>query len=649
MKLKSFRVLHYRNFVDSGEVDVGDDVTCLVGKNESGKTALLQALANLNPAPSSVPKFDLTNDYPRWLKKEHEISGTIGREPPITARFEVEAEDREDFEERFGGSVLGADEIVVTRTYKNGLTIAVQADEAKFVTGFIDALAADDDVKVALKGCVSVERLRVELDNAESRFTSPPAPGEPNPVLAQRVTQIRAELDRLVPKGDFSQAVRNFIAGRLPKFFYFGEYELLPGRVEKGPLLQALRDDDTSTLNDDQLTALALLRLANTDSDNMTDEFEVTISELEAVANLLTKRVREYWHQNKHLRMEIAVEPEYEQNPHDASHQILAREWIQFRVNDTRHDFTNNLDRRSTGFRWFASFFAAFFEFEADANVIVLLDEPGLHLHGSAQKDLLQFIDERLTTDRQALYTTHSPWMVPTDLGRVRIVEDAEDAELSGAVVTDQAATRDPDTLFPLQAALGYDVAQNLFIGDHNLAVEGVSDFIYLTLLSDHLASIGRSSLDPAWRVLPCGSADNIPAFVNLIGPHLAVSVLLDSGHRPNQRIDNLTNAGILDARRVVTMGAVLGRTEADIEDLFEDGEYLDLYNVTFPKAKVKLTDLKGNDRIVSRIERKRGSAFNHGLVAQTMLRDQLIVLAKLSGDTLDRAEQLILAINGTR
>lgn len=648
MRLTSFRVRHYRNFVDSGDIVVGGDVTCLVGKNESGKTALLQALANLNPAPSSVPKFDLTNDYPRWLKKEHEIGGTIGREPPITARFEVEDDDREAFEERFGRSVLGADEIIVTRTYKNGLTIAANADEAKFVTGFIDALTADD-VKVALKGCVSVERLGLELGNAESRYTSPPAPGEPNPVLAQRVAQVRADLERVVPKGDFGQAVRNFIAGRLPRFFYFGEYELLPGRVEKGPLLQALRDDDASGLDADQLTALSLLRLANTDSDNMTDEFEVTISELEAVANLLTKRVREYWHQNKHLRVEIAVEPEYEQNPHDAAHQVLAREWIQFRVNDTRHDFTNNFDRRSTGFRWFASFFAAFFEFEADANVIVLLDEPGLHLHGSAQKDLLQFIDERLTKDRQALYTTHSPWMVPSDLGRVRIVEDAEDAELSGAVVTDQAATRDPDTLFPLQAALGYDVAQNLFIGDHNLAVEGVSDFIYLTLLSDHLASIGRSSLDPAWRVLPCGSADNIPAFVNLIGPHLAVSVLLDSGHRPNQRIDNLTNAGILDARRVVTMGAVLGRTEADIEDVFENSEYLELYNLTFPKARVKMTDLKGTDRIVARIERKLGSAFNHGLVAQTMLREQLNALVKLSDATLDRAERLILAINGTK
>lgn len=50
MRLTSFRAQHYRNFVDSGEVEADPSVTCLVGKNESGKTALLHALHNLNPA-----------------------------------------------------------------------------------------------------------------------------------------------------------------------------------------------------------------------------------------------------------------------------------------------------------------------------------------------------------------------------------------------------------------------------------------------------------------------------------------------------------------------------------------------------------------------------------------------------------------------
>lgn len=648
MFLKSYRVRHYRNFVDSGELDVSDGVTCLVGKNESGKTALLQALCNLNPANTTSPQFDLINDYPRWLKKEHEITKEIGKEPPIVARFELSDADMAAIADQFGDAAVTSKEVIVQKSYSNLLAMDVQSDEAKFVAGFVEALSADE-VRTAIRSSTTVTAVIEDLNNATKRFTSPPAPGEPNPALVQRVDQVRSELMALVPNGDFGAALHAFIHEMLPEFFYFGEYELLPGRVEKAPLMNALQAGDDSGLSEDQRTALALLRLANTDSVNLGSEFEVTTGELEAVANLLTKRVREYWLQNRHLRMEIAVEPVYMPNPQNPSKQVLDCEWIQFRVNDTRHDYTNNLDRRSTGFRWFASFFAAFFQFEGDNKVIVLLDEPGLHLHGSAQKDLLRFIDERLTPTRQVLYSTHSPWMVPSDLACVRIVEDAEDVNLSGALVTDQAATRDPDTLFPLQAALGYDVAQNLFIGEDNLAVEGVSDFIYLTLFSDHLATLGRSSLNPAWRILPCGSADNIPAFVNLIGPHLKVTVLLDSGQRPNQRIDNLANAGLLDKRRIITMGAVLARKEADIEDVFEDAEYLELFNRTFPRGKVKPADLKGTDRIVARIERKLGEQYNHGLVAQTLLRSSGTSFASISPETLDRAESLIRAINAAR
>lgn len=39
MKLKRYRVRNFRSIIDSGDIDVDDCVTCLVGKNESGKTA----------------------------------------------------------------------------------------------------------------------------------------------------------------------------------------------------------------------------------------------------------------------------------------------------------------------------------------------------------------------------------------------------------------------------------------------------------------------------------------------------------------------------------------------------------------------------------------------------------------------------------
>jgi hypothetical protein len=45
VRVESFRVRKFRNIQDSGEVRLDDRLTCLVGKNQSGKTALLEAAA----------------------------------------------------------------------------------------------------------------------------------------------------------------------------------------------------------------------------------------------------------------------------------------------------------------------------------------------------------------------------------------------------------------------------------------------------------------------------------------------------------------------------------------------------------------------------------------------------------------------------
>ena len=47
MRLRKFRVRAYRCIHDSGEITVGD-LAAFVGRNESGKTTILQALTLLN-------------------------------------------------------------------------------------------------------------------------------------------------------------------------------------------------------------------------------------------------------------------------------------------------------------------------------------------------------------------------------------------------------------------------------------------------------------------------------------------------------------------------------------------------------------------------------------------------------------------------
>lgn len=93
MKLVQVQIRHFRNIIDSGEVDIDDQVTCLVGKNESGKTSFLHALYRLLPARPNV-SYDAPKQYPAWLEKRHRQSGVdIDAEIPASAIFKVESSD----------------------------------------------------------------------------------------------------------------------------------------------------------------------------------------------------------------------------------------------------------------------------------------------------------------------------------------------------------------------------------------------------------------------------------------------------------------------------------------------------------------------------------------------------------------------------
>jgi predicted ATP-dependent endonuclease of OLD family len=64
MKLMSVQLSDYKCIRDSCQFDVSD-ITCLVGKNESGKTAILEALYRLNPIVPKHGNFNVDDDYPR--------------------------------------------------------------------------------------------------------------------------------------------------------------------------------------------------------------------------------------------------------------------------------------------------------------------------------------------------------------------------------------------------------------------------------------------------------------------------------------------------------------------------------------------------------------------------------------------------------
>jgi len=641
MKLRDVHVRLYRNIVDSTPVSIDDHVTCLVGKNESGKTAFLQALYSLNPDQASLVEVDLTQDYPRWRKVRDSRDQDLLAVPLVDARFELEATDIDAVRAGSGIRIPRGASMTASRNYGGGLTLNLAISDAACIDEALNWPELSKETRELIAGVRTITELKAGVAAAARRV-------DKRTKEAKRVAALRTYVNTVeeAGSGKLQEGLLRLLEAQMPKVFYFSDVSILEGRLDLTGIL-AKRPHELKRRPEH--TALALLKLANVTGTEFTQaDFEERIAELEAAASEISRQVFKYWTTNTDIVVKFLGDSEVV--PTGQGQQVVHR-YLDIRLEDLRHDMSTNFSTRSTGFQWFFSFIAAFSEFERQERVIILLDEPALGLHARAQGDLLRYIEERLALTGQVIYTTHSPFMVnPKHPERARLVEDLssrEEPDLGAKISADVLAAKG-DTLFPLQAALGYDLAQNLFVGPYNLVVEGPSDLVYLTVLSEHLLDMGRVSLDQRFSIVPVGGAEKIPTFVALLGAHLPdVTVLVDGLGREHQRLMDMIDRSLLKKQHLVGIGEFAPVVSSNVEDLFTAAEYLSLYNQAF-SATLSAKSLPGSDSIIRRIERALGRKFDHLRPAALMLTRRGSFLKRLSQGTVARFEALLQRLNET-
>ena len=150
--------------------------------------------------------------------------------------------------------------------------------------------------------------------------------------------------------------------------------------------------------------------------------YETFEARLQAASNNITDQILEFWTQNPDLSVVVTIDPARPQDKPPLNENIIGRA----RIHNALHRVDTPFSERSAGFVWFFSFLVKFAQVKDDATpVVLLLDEPGLTLHGKAQGDLLRYFEEKLAPFHQIVYSTHSPFMVALDqLTSARVVED---------------------------------------------------------------------------------------------------------------------------------------------------------------------------------------------------------------------------------
>ena len=379
---------------------------------------------------------------------------------------------------------------------------------------------------------------------------------------------------------DLRKRALQVLENRLPIFVYFDNYirvrpnihlEQLADRIDRNQL-DELRNDfgNRCLLKLLGFTARELSDMGKSPEPDPNDlaAFEryrelldTRMNELNAASVRLTGQIREVWQPDK-------------QKGEDAILRLQADQQYLKVVVEDELGVDIELDQRSEGFQWLVSFFVVFSAEATGAynNAVLLLDEPGLSLHGLKQREFRKTVS-RLAEQNQTIFTTHSPFLVGSDeLDLVRVVEMKN--RTIGTKVHTTISSNDPAALLPLQEALGYDLAQSLFAQQRNLILEGLTDYWYLEATSQLLRDAGLADLNDKIALVFSNTAGKVVYFATILhAHHLKVAALLDSdaaGHEAAKQ-DTLVHA--LGNKAILrTKDAYVGpASKPEIEDLLRD------------------------------------------------------------------------------
>lgn len=628
MLLKRVTIHRYKSFLTEQSIDIEKGITRIVGKNESGKTALLESLAKTNYfEDNSNFEFDKTMDYPRG-----QLASVQDDNPKaVTCEYEISESTVKRIEEDLGTGVLMNKSVSITVQYDNSKIIQnFDINFESFVTFISEKYHLKDEEKELIKGNKSIDGLYQAISGQEGLEE-----------LSKFITKIIENPKSA--KANWSDKLQsyiyyNYIDPELPKYWYFSDYFNMPCRINLQDFCN--NNANQSLTGEEYDLAKALFRLSGLNARDLLDEsnFEEYKAKLEATSNSITDDMFEYWSTNSSLEIKFDIE-----------HSPSNIRYLNIRVYNQKHRVTLPLRNRSKGFVWFFSFLVWFSKIQGSSSTryILLLDEPGLSLHASAQNDLLRFINDKLAPNYQVIFTTHSPFMIDsTKLNEVRTVYDTQDRKI-GSVISDALEEKDSDTLFPLQAALGYTIAQNLYVSEKNLLVEGISDLVYLSHFSLILNSLNRVGLNESITIVPVGGADKIATFISLMrGNKLQTVCLLDtfSDQSAKARLDKMVTEKLISDKKIIFYHDILGSTFADIEDMFEIKEYLALYNGAF-EQNIQEDQIDKSKPIMNQLKRlNNNNSFNHYAPANYMAKK--IESLTFSDTTLTNFENLFVRIN---
>ncbi|MBA2861611.1 AAA family ATPase [Methanococcus maripaludis] len=586
IKLTKLRIKNYKSIKDSGDIFLSSDgITVLAGMNESGKTSILEALNDFNVGNSIAydvrnienrelePEIELffeTNEFflKTLFKEKEELNykmnlvtletcfNNLSDEERIKKINAIKLQREEYWEEYVDKHKKAIFNFSISKN-TNGYTVSNFNEIFKLSNVAYEFMDEFGEVSCEIGNILDsyqIESKMLPTFNFDQNGVYYYAPllseyiysinsklqNNINPQDQTLISKMLSLLQELLenvcePKERESVLLKRVLEKTVPNFILFEIYDKngIPGDINKINL------DDNAFLAD--LATICGLDMEKIKNGNVCDK----INHLNSTNKILNEKYSPFWNQDdSELNMGIS----------DGN--------LNFMISENGTVYPVSV--RSAGRKWHLAFFIkTSSQFKENVENIILIDEPGIHLHAKAQRDILNKIEET-SKNAQIIYSTHSPYLLnPKKLTRIKLVEKTIDG---GTKVKNKAwITAKEDSLTPILTAIGEDVSLGIRIDRvNNFIVEGISDYLYLQafkkLIDFHLE----------FDMIPC-LGNNVLSIVSILrGWNLEPYFIFDNDKKGIKFKEQILKDGFIPEDDIFFM---LDK-EGTVEELFSEKDF---------------------------------------------------------------------------
>jgi len=569
------------------------DLAAFVGRNESGKTTILQALTLLN-RDEMVSELDLCDEMIEELKSEIKL---------VEGEFDLNQNEIELIREKSPN--LDIKKITIFRTNKSP-EIQYDFGDVKLDQNEDDSLKSWKNLTEYLLGFVETipNHIRTELD---TKFFEGQVLKDKEVLRRELIAfdknicdkaddeeQIVSEWKKIYDKimNDFENIsvvktekipIEQFILDNLhPRFVYFSDYKKILGNINLNEFIKDSTRSEAGGIEyleefDRAETVRNLLYLAELEIGKL-DEFKNSPSKLIKFLNTSSKKLTQ------------RLNPSWKGEPINVELRFNPGNILSVVISDVHKDGTITnmglLNRRAEGFKWIFSFIVNFAAETQKAELneaILLLDEPARNLHPTQQRGISDLL-KNLAGSNQVLYATHSPFMIfDYTPGNLLVVELDQKKHLSRIYYDYWKA--DDDTLTPILYGLSKGLVDSIIdreIGSNSrplIIVETMSDTMYLNAFDKFLQD-PNISMNPL-NIIPAYNKNSVlPLSIFYRNHGYNTFILLDNDYESKHIADQLKANNFSNIQTIFFERE--GELLQSIEDYITIEDYLYAVNQTY-------------------------------------------------------------------